>query len=327
MFLSFTNITSICAEHGEIYQIFCQTHDTLLCRNCLVEHDGCKGIVPLSEIIKNVKSSTNFQETQHGLTDINKNITKIQDELKLSLEAINDEEKILMSDIGPMRKTMDDHSDKLENDLRTDSSKKATESRTAIEVSLQKLDDRKSEITKHLQQMKDLETYASDFQTYISLKEKSSAVNSTESSVQSVAKDGNLEIDTLSLNFDEKINANVSNIQLFGIVQVQKRMNHVPLIRQNVKQAQLVGLIRPLIKSINDIKLELVKTIDSKRIEIRGCEILSNGKMFFCTNTVGGRVVVFDSNGKHSFNVQMKPDIPFMDVTGIDDYSKFAITG
>ncbi|VDI11001.1 Hypothetical predicted protein [Mytilus galloprovincialis] len=213
---SFTNFTSICAEHGEIYQIFCQTHETLLCHNCLAEHDGCKGIVPLTEMIKNVKSSTNFQETQNGLTDIYENITRIQDELKLSLEAIKDEEKIIMSDIGTMWKKIDEHLDKLENDLRKDLSKEATESRAAIEVLVQKLDDRKSEIAKHLQQMKNLETYASDFQTYISLREKSVAVNSTETLMQSVAEDGNLEIDTLSLNFDEKINAIVSNIQVFG---------------------------------------------------------------------------------------------------------------
>lgn len=151
-------------------------------------------------------------------------------------------------------------------------------------------------------------------------------MHSTESFVQAVAKDGNLELDTLSLNFDEKIQAIVSNINLFGIVQIQKRMNHVPLIRQKVKQAQLVGLSRPEIKSINDIKLKLVKTFNTMGTEIKGCEILSNGKMFFCTYVISGNVIVFDSNGKYSFNVQMKPRGPCMDITNIDDNSRFAFT-
>lgn len=49
--------------------------------------------------------------------------------------------------------------------------------------------------------------------------------------------------------------------------------------------------------------------------------------MFLCTYTGAGRVVVFDFDGKQSFNVQMKPKGPCMDITGIGDNSKFAITG
>ncbi|XP_052078274.1 uncharacterized protein LOC127716188 [Mytilus californianus] len=323
---SFLSITSLCTEHNEIYNLVCQTHDQLLCLRCIKNHKDCKGIVPLSEITKNVKSSTCFQETQTGFTDTNENITKIRDELKLSLETINDEEKLLMSEIGTMRKKIDDHVDKLENNLKKELSKEATESRTAIEVLLQKLDDRKTETTKHLRQMKDLESYASDFQTYISLRQISSAVDSAESFVQSVAKDGNLEIDAFSLNFDEKINEMVSNIQQFGMVHIQKKVCHVTLIRQKDKQAQLVGLERPQIKSVNEINLKLFQTIDTKCDFIRGCEILSDGKMVFGNSSKDSYVVIFDSEGKRLLNTLKKQGRPCMDITCIDKNTKLAIS-
>ncbi|VDI05669.1 Hypothetical predicted protein [Mytilus galloprovincialis] len=323
---SFSSVTSVCAEHNEIYQIFCRTHDKLLCHNCLANHDGYKGIVPLTEITKTVKSSSNFHETQHGLTDIQENITKIQDGFLLSLKSIKEEELILLSEIDTTRKKIDDHLDKLEHDLRKKVLEEAAKPRAAIEVLLQKLDDRKSEITNHLHQMKYLETHASNFQTYLSLRHLSSAVDSAESFVNSMAKDESLEIDTLSLNFDQKIKIIVSNIQQFGIVQVQKKTYSVPLIRQKDKQAQLVGLGRPLIKSINDIKLRLFKTIDTTCRAIRGCEILPNGNMLFSNYTLTGRVLVFDSNGKRLFDDQMKTDRPCLDITGMGDNSKVAIT-
>ncbi|VDI32807.1 Hypothetical predicted protein [Mytilus galloprovincialis] len=323
---SFSAISSVCAEHTDIYQMFCPQHDKLLCLKCLAKHDDCKGIVPLSEITKTVKGSANFQETQHGFTDIIENITKIQNELKLSLETTNDEEKILMSEIGKMRRKIDDHLDKLEDNFRTDLTKETAESRKAIELLLQKLDSRKSETIEHLQQMKDLETHASEFQTYLGLRQLAFAMESTESFVQSVAKDGNLEIDAFSLNFDDKINETVSSIQQFGIVQVQKKACHLALCRQKDKQAQRVGMGQPLIMSINDIELKLVQTIDTRCNQIGGCEILPDGKMVFSNGIKDGHAVILDTDGTYLFDILKKSNTYCVDITCIDNNNKLAIS-
>ncbi|XP_052078275.1 uncharacterized protein LOC127716189 [Mytilus californianus] len=325
---SFATTTIICTEHDEICQMICQTHDKLLCLNCIDKHNDCKNIVPMNEVTKNVKTSTNFQETRQSLTDITKSITQIQDELKLHLQAINDDEKKISAEIDTMRKKLDDHLDKLEHDLRKKLSEEATKSCNSIEGTLKKLEDRKLQITKTQKQMKDLEAYASDYQTYLSLRQISSSVDSVESFLQLVVKDGNIDIDTLILNFDEKINAIVDNIKHFGLVHVQKKTCNVPLIRQKDKQAQLVGLGRPPIKSINDIKLKLACTIDTTCNFIRGCEILTDGKIVFSNSgtNICACVVIFDSYGKHLSNIPVKSGIMCRDVTCIDNNTTLAFS-
>ncbi|XP_071123957.1 uncharacterized protein [Mytilus edulis] len=233
---------------------------------------------------------------------------------------------MLLTEISTMRKTAESHLDKLEDDLRQNLSKRTAQSRHAINELLQTFDGKKSEITKKQQQMKDLERYASDFQTYLSLRQLSSAVDSTESFVQSVTKDGFLEINTFSLNFEENINQIVDNIHQFGLVKEHKNAYPIALIRQKDKQAQLVGIRRPVIKSVNDIKLKLVSKIDAKCKCIKGCEILSDGKIVLSNADANGYVVVLDSDGKHLFDIPETHDIPCIDITCIDNKSKLAIS-
>lgn len=58
--------------------MICKTHDKLLCFSCIDKHNVCKDI-DMNEITKNVKSSSSFQETRQGLTEINESLTQIQD--------------------------------------------------------------------------------------------------------------------------------------------------------------------------------------------------------------------------------------------------------
>ncbi|CAC5422850.1 unnamed protein product [Mytilus coruscus] len=292
---SFATTTIICTEHDEIFQMICQTHDKLLCLNCIDKHNDCKNIVPMNEVTKNVKTSTNFQETRQGLTYGNESITKIQDELKLNLKTINDDEKKIVVEIDTMRKKIDDYLDKLEHDLRKNLSEEATKSRNSIEVMLYKLADRKSEITKTLHQMKELEEFASDFQTYLSLRQISSIVDSVESFLQSLVHDGKIEIDTLSLSFSKKINK-LCEIQQFGSVQVQKKACHMPLIRQKEKQAQLVGLRRIGIQKIrlDDYKVSTIVYDDSSTLRYVA---IHNNKLYY-TDRLKNVVTCCDMDGQ-----------------------------
>lgn len=174
--------------------------------------------------------------------------------------------------------------------------------------------------------MKDLEAYATDFQTYLSLWQISSIVNSVESFLKSLVKDENIKVDTLSLSFSKTINKLVSGMQQFGSIQVQKKTCHVPLIRQKDRQAQLVGLGQLHIKSVNDIKLNLVQSIKIGLVNLKGCEILPDGKMLLGQSGYGGPVLVFSSEGIHLFDIPSTKNSVSMDVACIDNTSKIAIS-
>ncbi|CAG2249556.1 PML [Mytilus edulis] len=275
---SISSTTIICTTHNEICQMLCKTHDEILCLKCIDKHNAY----------------------------VSKCITQIEEELKLHLQTINDDETNITVEIDTNRKKINDHLDKLEHDLRKNLSEKAAKSRNSIEETLTKLEDKQIEFTKTQKQMKDLEAYASDYQTYINLRQISSIIDSVESFLQSVVQDGNIEKETLILNFDDNMNT-IDNIKQYGLINVQKKMCHVPLIRQKDKQAQLVGLGRPLVK---------------------GCEILTDGKIVFSncgTETCAG-VVIYDSNGKHLIDIRTKHDITCKDLACIANSTTIAIS-
>jgi hypothetical protein len=68
-----------CNEHHEKFSLYCKEHECPCCGICIVEnHQVCKEVAVLDNIIKNVKTSTMFNEIEHLIKDMIENIGKIR---------------------------------------------------------------------------------------------------------------------------------------------------------------------------------------------------------------------------------------------------------
>ena len=212
----------MCMEHNEQYQMVCQGHDTIICPKCIENHDGCKGIIPLSKVIENVKKSILFHETQKSFKDNNENIKTLQNELKKQQGSIKQQEETMLSQISDARKKIIDHFDKLERKIKNEVSEVAAKLDSDINHTLQIL-ERKTDITNiAAQQLQDMDRYATDLQTFLGLRKISTDAATTESYLQSIIRDNPLNEITLLFHIDKAINNVTEGITEFGSVKVKQ---------------------------------------------------------------------------------------------------------
>ncbi|CAG2224085.1 unnamed protein product [Mytilus edulis] len=311
---SISKASNLCVDHNEQYQMVCQAHDELLCLKCIEKHDGCKGIIPISKIIENVKKSSLFQETQQSLNDINRNIEMLQNELKKQQGSIKQQEETILSQISDTRNKINDHLDKLEEKIRNEVSEITAKLNNEMKQTLQILENKNGNNNSTWQQLKDLDRYATDIQTYLGLRNISSEAATTESYLQMIIGDHSLEEIILFFKMDDKISNITNNIKTFGSVKVQKTPCQISLVRHKNKQAQLVETKK---KTIADIKLKLTKTTQTGILEIKGIVVLPNGNNLL-SDDIEGSIAVFSTNWKRLRKITVKPASLF-DVTYIDD--------
>ena len=67
------------SEHQEKFTLYCKEHECPCCGICIVKnHSDCKNVAIMEEIIKNVKTSSMFNETEHLIKEMIENIGKIR---------------------------------------------------------------------------------------------------------------------------------------------------------------------------------------------------------------------------------------------------------
>ena len=72
-------IREFCNEHSERFILYCKEHGCICCRICMVEnHSECKNETIIENIVKNVKTSRYFKETEQLIGEMMENIHKIR---------------------------------------------------------------------------------------------------------------------------------------------------------------------------------------------------------------------------------------------------------
>ena len=90
---------------------------------CVVEfaflenHGDCKNVTILEKVIKNVKTSTMFTEIEHLIKEMIENIGKIRQNRDTNSSVVKEQKKIIENEIHELRTTINDHLDKLQDDL------------------------------------------------------------------------------------------------------------------------------------------------------------------------------------------------------------------
>ncbi|XP_063399728.1 uncharacterized protein LOC134684372 [Mytilus trossulus] len=310
---SISQTSNTCMDHNEQYQMVCQSQDELLCLKCIEKHDGCKGIIPLNKVIEDVKKSSLFQETQHSLKDINGNIKALRSELNKQQRSINQQEETIIAQISDTRNKINAHLDKLEKKIRNEVADVTAKLNYDKNQTLQILESKNGNTTNAEQQIKDLEMYATDIQTYLGFRHISAEAAATESYLKSIVGDNSIDEITLLFKIDIKMDNIIDDVPVFGSIKAQKSPFQFPFVTYKNKQAQLVGT---RLKSIADIKLRLVKTIETELFDIKGIVVLPSGNIAL-TDYSSGNIVVFSIDWKRLSTGSFKSAFP-VDVTYID---------
>lgn len=314
---SILSINNICENHTEKYELYCQTHDKLLCLTCIEEHSECKDFKSIKKIAKDIKSSESFNEVHMSLEDIDTNIDKMIQEIQSNHNSTKDCPRMILQQICEIREKVNMHLDMLEKRLKDELSELANKAENDMQVTIKSLEETKFQNTRKQKKMEDFINYASDLQTFIGLRHLSCEVITDEAFLRSLQENGSLDKVKIVLELDDNITSFSNVINTLGSFQLQKIPGNFCLESQADKKAQTTGKT----KSIGDIGVKLLNTIDTKGDSIMGCDFLPDSKMVFSNYSMPSNtdfIVVIDSNGSLLSKISVDPNYAF-DVAALDE--------
>ena len=279
---SVLKIKEHCSEHHEKFNLYCKEHECPCCRICIVKnHSDCKDVAIIEEIIKNVKTSTMFTETEHLIKELIDNIGKIRQNRETNSSAVKEQKRIIENEIQEMRTKINNHLDRLQENLMTELDEAEIQVTDETRELLISLDEKEKELTEHQTNIVNMKKYASDLQTFIAIKQIEKEVETQDTCLQSIVNSDSLNQTKLSYKIDTALKNLTTSIQKFAEVVAESKPCEMTFVRKKDKQAQMMVAELSPPRSLENIQLNLKQKINTKGTNIRGCSLLPDGRMVF----------------------------------------------
>ncbi|XP_052087685.1 uncharacterized protein LOC127724677 [Mytilus californianus] len=257
-----------CQDHNENYQLYCPTHEICICYKCIKCHGKC-GAVPLDDVLKDIKTSEMYKDLEQIITDMLENINEIKNDRQVNISDIETEKEKQLEEIRQMRLLVNNHLDKLEEKLKIEIEETVRKTTEKIRKTIVLVHETEQKISKNISDLIDIRSYASELQTFLGMKEMQNRITENEKSMQSLLDDGFLQQMVIKSAIDTNIGNYLSEIKVFGSVEILTKQERLYLRKRKNKQAQLLAVQKP--KSIQDISLNRIQTMTSDGGAIRGC--------------------------------------------------------
>jgi hypothetical protein len=188
----------------------------------------CKNVTIIEEIIKNVKTSSMFNEIEHLIKEMIENIGIIRKNRGTNSSDVKDQKRIIENEIHVLRTKINNHLDRLQEHLM----KKLTEAETHVTEEtcelLVSLDEKQKELIEYQTNIVNIKKYASDLQTYLAVKQIEKDVETQDKRINS----DRLNQTKLSYKIDSGLGNITTNIQTFGKVVVESKPCEMNLVRK-----------------------------------------------------------------------------------------------
>jgi DNA-binding beta-propeller fold protein YncE len=275
-------IKEFCNHHNERLQSYCKEHGCPCCGICIVEdHNEFKDLAILKNVVKNVKTSHNFNESEQLIREMMENIHKIRQNRENNSVTVTEQKRIIEQEIRELREEINNHLDKLQEDLLnelTEDVNIVTRQTSELMVSL---DEKQKELSEYKTNMVNIKQYASDLQTFLALKQIGSDVEGQDTYLHALVNSDSLKQTKISCNIDTSLKNLATSIQSFGEVVVESTPCEITFVRKKDKQAQIMVSDHLSPMSVDNIHLNLTQKVNTKGKTITGCSLLPDGRMVF----------------------------------------------
>ncbi|XP_052065984.1 uncharacterized protein LOC127705679 [Mytilus californianus] len=309
-------IAQSCRKHNKKYHIFCKKHDCPCCKKCVVEeHNECKDIVDIDDAIKDVKSSNAFHEIELILSDMNKFIQRVKKDGEENLLSLADKKEQFEKKILQAREAINSHIDTLQKKLIEELNLTIDKENKNIQQFLKSVEQNEKEIKEFQSSLLKIKQHSSELQTFLALNQMENDAATKEEFMQSINDSGSLNHTRFFCKIDATLEKLTNNVKTFGEIVKETKPSDIRFVRQRDKQAQLMIPVQA--KSIDDLTLTLIQSVNTYSSEVRGCTMLSDGRMVFtCYMKHGSYLTVVRPDGTKNFEI--KSGYAY-DVVNLDD--------
>ncbi|CAG2212672.1 unnamed protein product [Mytilus edulis] len=187
------NIKNNCEDHDLKYELFCPFHASACCMKCIKDkHDNCKGLVPLGDVVGNIKSSAFVSQVETDLVNLLENLKTIKIFFSENLSALEKQKLEAISRVHTMRQSINDHLDKLEESLLNDIKSKCTTLQETIENLKSEIDSKTNQVEEKQGDFCKMVEFSTDLQTYFGLHEVEKIIKQGEKHIQNLKSADNL---------------------------------------------------------------------------------------------------------------------------------------
>ncbi|XP_052059520.1 zinc-binding protein A33-like [Mytilus californianus] len=155
-------VSQECKQHGKHYDLYCTTHDTVLCIACVDHHKSCSQVIPLIEASAHAKQFAALADLEDtinwALEDTKTNIKA----MKLSAEAFDTQEENIKKYKKEMREKLNQRLHDMEQKLTVDLSTKSECCKTAYANIIKQLILADNKLAKLKKDTESLKQIASD---------------------------------------------------------------------------------------------------------------------------------------------------------------------
>ncbi|XP_063408320.1 uncharacterized protein LOC134691688 [Mytilus trossulus] len=279
----------LCTQHREKYVKYCSQHESPCCTKCTTEkHVSCKEVISLDDAIHDFKGSVAFEKIEKGIAAAAKNIKQIRKENETSVSVISEEKMRIEREIQQARNKINKHLDKIQDTMSkellevTNKAKKKSSDLKGVIIEMERsIVEQQSKIDK-------VKKDAIDLQSFLSMKATEAELNKMVKTVNSIINDGEDGLISFNFNLDPAMESLALNANSFGHVTVE---------------------VKPFLsKSIEEISLDLLKTINTQVKQTEGCCLLDNGTSVF-SDFLKDRVTVISENGEVDVQIPIKSSL------------------
>jgi hypothetical protein len=245
----------------------------------------------MEEIIKNVKTSSMFNETEHLIKEMIETIDKIRQNRETNSSSVREQKGIIENEIQELRTQINNHLDRLQENLMTKLDEAEIQVTDETRELLVSLDEKQKELTEYQTNIVNINKYASDLQTFIAVKQIEKQVDTQDTCLQSLVNSDSLNQTKLTYKIDTGLKNITTSIQKFAEVVVESKPCEMVVVRRKDKEAQMMVAELSPPMSVENIQLNLKQKINTNVTAIRGCSLLPDGRMVF--SCIGSSTVRF----------------------------------
>ena len=180
-------------------------------------HKDCVDVSILKNIVKDVKTSDLFNEIDQLFNEMIETIGKIRQNREDNSNAVREQKIIIENEIREVRTNINNHLDKLQDDLMKELTEEENLKTEETRELMASLDKKQKELTEYQTNMVRINKYASDLQTYISVKKIEKGVETHDTWLQSLSNSENINQTKLSYRIDTGLKT-ISTIRLQFLV-------------------------------------------------------------------------------------------------------------
>ncbi|XP_063399493.1 uncharacterized protein LOC134684140 [Mytilus trossulus] len=322
-----TDIQQFCIYHNEKYQQYCMKHESPICYKCIKEHGKCSEVIPLEDIISEVKSSELFRDLEQRLKDGLGNIKRIRKDREDNFKTFQTQKKKITNEIDYIRMQIIQYLDKLKKDFIKELEQTQHTFHVHNESIISSLKDQEKDMDKYSTEIGIMKKHASDLQTFLGMTTIKSKIIENEKCLQSMIGNKSLEQVSIHMSIDEKILDILTAVKKFGSIIVQESPSPSTIIlSKKTKQAQIA--LSKIMPSINTISVYFKQKLDTTSSSLMGCLITRTGGYLFTDySDPNDRLIALDIEGKTDYIIQLPVQYCTFDVELLDDDTVAVTTG